>query len=76
MKYFIACWREWVGYTPFFFKNAPVNRWHTYFSSCYRVSTGLAYAKAELDKCGDDIWLRGARRIQMTDVAKAGLNGK
>lgn len=73
MMYFFLCFWQWVKFTPYFFLNAPVHRWHTYFDSCYRVSTSVAYAKMELAQC-EDGRERNVRYYQMLDVVNHNSN--
>ena len=54
---------EWIRYTPFFFTNAPTNKWYDYFGSCYRVSLDCTRAKIALEN-EDDIWAKNALRIK------------
>lgn len=52
---------EWIRYTPYFFRNAPVKKWHDYFASCYRVSLDCTKAKLALEN-EPDIWNKNTLR--------------
>lgn len=58
IKFFLS---NWIRYLPFFFKNAPMNKWYDYFGSSYRVSFDCARAKMALEN-ESDIWNKNALR--------------
>lgn len=72
MAYFTLCVIHWIRYAPYFFVHAPLNKWHTYFASSYRVCTSVAYAKMELAKCSDER-AEKVRLYELLDVAESSV---
>lgn len=69
MKYALRYLREWLRYTPVFFRFAPASHWPRYFTSCRRVVGSILYAQDQLAEC-EDVWQYGQRRGEMLRVAE------
>lgn len=64
---------EWIKYSRKFFFIAPINKWHDYFGSHWRVVIACVYGVLELREARKQgVWEFQQRRNELIETVKKG----